>query len=142
MKNFNALLPLDESANAARTVNHLLAMKDKIDFPLTLLHVFDLERIQYRGVTGINWSLAHEQARKAAGDFLAQQKEHFFKEGIQVEILMKEGAPRKVICDLANSGTYDLLIIGRHTEGEIKNLLFGSVSNYVIHNVKCPLFII
>jgi nucleotide-binding universal stress UspA family protein len=142
MKNFNALLPLDESANAARTVSRLLALKDKIDFPLTLLHVFDLERIQYRGVTGINWDLAHEQARKAAAAFLAQQRELFRNEGIEVEALMKEGAPRKVICDLANSEAYDLLIIGRHTEGEIKNLLFGSVSNYVIHNVKCPLFII
>jgi nucleotide-binding universal stress UspA family protein len=142
MKNFNALLPLDESANAARTISHLLALKNKIDFPLTLLHVFDLERIAYRGVTGINWALAHEQARKAAGLFLEQQKEIFLKEGILVEALLKEGSPRKMICDLANSGDYDLLIIGRHTEGEIKNLLFGSVSNYVIHNVKCPLLII
>jgi nucleotide-binding universal stress UspA family protein len=142
MNNFNALLPLDESANAARTVSHLIALKNKIDFPLTILHVFDLERIQYRGITGINWALAHEQARKAATVFLQQQQEIFRKEGMKVEALMKEGAPRKVICDLANSGTYDLLIIGRHTEGEIKNLLFGSVSNYVIHNVKCPLFII
>jgi nucleotide-binding universal stress UspA family protein len=142
MKNFNALLPLDESANAARTVKNLICLKDKIDFPLTLLHVFDVERIQYRGITGINWAMAHEQARKAAAVFLEQQKEIFLSEGIHVDILMKEGSPRRTICTLANSGEYDLLIIGRHTEGEIKNLLFGSVSNYVIHNCKCPLFII
>jgi nucleotide-binding universal stress UspA family protein len=142
MKNFNALLPLDESANAVRTVKNLIAMKDKIDFPLTLLHVFDVERIQYRGITGIDWAMAHEQAREAAAVFLERQKEIFLNEGMHVEALMKEGSPRKTICALANSGEYDLLIIGRHTEGEIKNLLFGSVSNYVIHNVKCPLLII
>jgi nucleotide-binding universal stress UspA family protein len=142
MKNFKALLPIDESATAARTVRNLIALKDKFDFPLTLLHVFDLERIAYRGITGINWAMAHEQARKAAEVFLEQQKEIFRKEGMEVDALFKEGSPRSTICNLANSDDYNLLIIGRHTEGEIKNLLFGSVSNYVIHNAKCPLLII
>jgi nucleotide-binding universal stress UspA family protein len=35
------------------------------------------------------------------------------------------------------------LIIGRHTgAGEIRDVLFGSVANYVLHNVKCPVLLI
>jgi nucleotide-binding universal stress UspA family protein len=61
---------------------------------------------------------------------------------MEVETLLKEGSSRKIICAVADSGDYDMLVIGRHTEGEFRNLLFGYVSNFVIHHVKCPLLVI
>lgn len=51
MNDLKVLVPLDDSANAARTVEILIAKKDKFSFPITLLHVFDLERVSYRGVS-------------------------------------------------------------------------------------------
>lgn len=142
MKNLRILVPLDESRNSSRTVKTLLAMKNAINAPLTLLHVLDHDRISSRGVATVNFEMLTERARQAARNFIEEQRDTFLAAGMQVEALLKEGPARKTICTLADSGEFDLVIIGRHTEGELKNLLFGQVSNYVIHNVKCPVMII
>ncbi len=143
MKNLKLLVPLDSSKNSKRTVKTLLEMKSKIQCPLTLLHVFDPERISYKGETVVDFALYRKRAKEAAEKFLEEKKALFTSEGMQVEqTILKTGPPRRIICELADSGDFDLLIIGRHAEGELRNLLFGQVSNYVIHNVKCPVLVI
>lgn len=57
---------------------------------------------------------------------------------MNVDSLFIEGPVRKTSCELADSGEFDLLVSGRHSEGELWSLVFGQVSNYVIHRVKCP----
>lgn len=143
MKNMKILVPLDHSPQAKRTVKNLLAMKDKFEgCTLTLLHVFVLENISYRGIPEMHFDMVEEKARKAAQRFIEEQRDLFVNAGMNAETLVKDGHPRKTICALADSGDYDLLIISRHTEGEFRNLLFGYVSNYVIHRVKSPVLIL
>jgi nucleotide-binding universal stress UspA family protein len=117
-------------------------MKEKISTPLTLLHVFDNSRISYRGVPDSTYALIEERSREAAKQFLEDQREIFSSNGIKTETIFMEGPARKTICDLADSGEFDLLIIGRHIEGELRSLLFGQVSNYVIHKVKIPIMVL
>lgn len=143
MNDMKILLPLDNSPQAESTVKNLLAMKDKFqNCTLTLLHVFVMEKIDYRGIPEMHFEMIEEKARKAAKRFLDEQKNVFAEAGLKTEILIQDGHPRKTICTLADSGDYDLLIISRHTEGEFRNLLFGYVSNYVIHRVKSPVLIL
>jgi nucleotide-binding universal stress UspA family protein len=142
MTGLNILVPLDSSKISDKTINTLFALKAKINGHLTLLHVFDPDRVYYKGETLVNFSMIEERAKKAAEQFLEEKKALFAAEGIVVETLLKVGPSRKTICEVADSGKFDLLIIGRHTEGELRNLLFGQVSNYVIHKVKCPVIIL
>jgi nucleotide-binding universal stress UspA family protein len=47
-----------------------------------------------------------------------------------------------VITDTANEDGFNLIVIGRHEGGgEIRDVLFGSVANFVLHNVKCPVLL-
>lgn len=142
MNKLKILVPLDSSENSKRTEKTLIAMKEKINCPLMLLHVYDPERISYKGVAVVDFTLFQDQARKAAETFLEEKIALFKDHGMQAEGLLKTGSPRKTICELADSGEYDFLIIGRHAEGEFRNLLFGYVSNYVIHSVKCPVLVV
>jgi nucleotide-binding universal stress UspA family protein len=142
LQKMKILVPLDASRNSARTINALIAMKRHLSCPLTLLHVLDHDRISYRGAPMMNAAMIVERAREAAKQFIEEQRHIFAAAGVQAEAILKEGPSRKTICDLADSGEFDLLIIGRHTEGELKGLLFGQVSNYVIHNVKSPVLVI
>ena len=136
------LVPLDSSQNSKKTIKTLIAMKGKISSPLTLLHVFDNSRISYRGVPDLNYAMVEERGRKAAKQFLEDQRDIFSANGIPTEVIFKEGPARKTICDIVDSGEFDLLIIGRHIEGEFRSLLFGQVSNYVIHKVKIPVMVL
>lgn len=142
MTNLRILVPLDGSKNSEHTVQALLTMLSGISGPLTLLHVLDHDRISYRGVTTLGHDMVTERARAAALHFIEEQRDRFVAAGIKAQSMLKEGPARKTICKIADNGDYDLIIIGRHTEGELMNLLFGQVSSYVIHNVKNPVMII
>ncbi len=142
MKDLKLLVPLDSSRNSERTIDALIGMKQKIPGPITLLHVYDPERVSYNVGIANNLDMLREHGRKAAEAFLARKVELFTREGFRVQPLLKIGSPRTTICELADSGQFDLLIIGRHAEGEFRNLLFGQVSNFVIHRAKCPVMII
>jgi len=142
MNGLKLLVPLDSSKNSERSIAALLAMKHKITCPITLLHVFDPDRLSYKGETVTNFALFRERGKQAAEEFLAEKVALFTAAGFTVSSILKVGSPRAAICELADSGDFDLLIIGRHSDGELRNLLFGQVSNFVIHRVKCPVMVI
>ncbi len=142
MKNRKILVPLDGSPLSAKTVESLIALKENITIPLTLLHVLDLSTISYRGFAEATFSEIEERAREGARKFIAEQQEIFTAAGMSVETIVKEGQARETICALADSGEYDLLVFGRHTESDLRNLLFDQVANHVIHHVNCPILIV
>lgn len=142
MKNRKVLVPLDDSPISVQTVKSLIALKENITIPLTLLHVLDLDTISYQGFAESTRNEIEERARAGARQFLARQQQIFTAAGIQVETIFKEGDVRKTICKVADSGEYDLLVVGRHQESELRNLLFDQTSNYLVHHVKCPVLIV
>jgi len=142
MTNLKILVPLDHSQISDKTVTALIALKDRITRPLTLLHVLALNLLAGLGFPEATRAEFEKRVREEAAEFLAGQQELFTAAGMEAEILVKEGHARDLICQLADNGDYDLLTIGRNPVGEIRDLLFGQVANFVIHKVKCPVLII
>ncbi|KAG0471579.1 hypothetical protein HPP92_016125 [Vanilla planifolia] len=52
------------------------------------------------------------------------------------------GDPKQKICELTTSLSADLLVMGCRAFGPIKRIFLGSVSNYCINNVSCPVVVI
>jgi nucleotide-binding universal stress UspA family protein len=142
MKDLKILVPLDDSPLSKQTVKGLIALKETITVPLTLLHIFNPNLVSYRGFAETPYREIEERARESARQFIADQQAIFAAAGMQVVTLVKEGHARETICALADSGEYDLLVIGRNKGSEMRNLLFGQVANFVVHQVKCPVLII
>lgn len=142
MKDRKILVPLDGSPLSAQTVQSLIALKGSITVPLTLLHVLDLGAISYRGFAETDFRDIEERAREKARQFVAEQQALFAAAGMPTEALVVEGHPRETICQLADSGSYDLLVIGRQTASDLRNLLFGQVANYLVHNTRCPVLLV
>ena len=142
MKDRKIFVPLDSSPISTQTIQQLIALKENINIPLTLLHVLDLSMISYRGFAESSFSEIEERAREEARDFIKRQQEEFAAAGMEVVTLIKEGHVRETLCESADSGEFDLLVIGKHVESDLRNLLFDQVANYVIHHVKCPVLIV
>ncbi len=142
MKDRKVLVPLDDSQLSTQTVQRMIAHRECFRTSLTLLHVLDFSRISYRGFAQKTFEEIEEQARAEARQFISGQLEVFAKAGIQAEVLVKEGAALETICALADSGAYDLLVIGKKPESDLRNFLFGQVANFVIRQVKCPVMIV
>lgn len=142
MKDRKILVPLDGSPISAQTLKTLIDLKESIPSPLTLLHVLDLDVLSYRGFAETPFYEIEERAREEAQSFIAGLQDSFAAAGVYVEAIVREGHVRDTICKIADSGEYDLLVIGKQTDGKLRNILFDPVANYVVHHVKCPVLIV
>lgn len=86
------------------------------------------ERIQKETEDAINWLQTYCQ--------LATSK------GIPTEFDCQAGDPNSKICELAESWGADLIILGRRGHKGLREMLLGSVSNYVVHHASCSVFVV
>lgn len=67
----------------------------------------------------------------------------FFKQrGLDVGFVFKAGPPADVIAKQADSGRFDLLMMGSHGHGSIVNVVMGSVATKVLANCKVPVLLV
>ena len=136
------LIPVDGSTTAGRTLEKIVALKERFPKELTLLHVVDVDKLAYRMIPAFQIDMIKENAGKA-GQLVLDEKVAMLEEaGFSVATRLEFGTPRQAICKIANDEGFQLMIIGRReVTGEIRDVLFGSVANYVLHNVACPVLL-
>ena len=66
------------------------------------------------------------------------------RHGMRVKIFTKpkDGSVGDAICELVNENKPSFVVIGQRGFGAIKRTLFGSVSEYVLHNSRVPVMIV
>lgn len=136
------LLPLDDSETSKRTLEYVLANRERFAPPLTLLHVVSIDKLAYRMIPDFQMDMVRERARATGEQFLKKTLERLAAAGLDVVPRLEVGNPRELIPRIANSENFQLLVIGRGHMGEIRDVLFGSVANYVVHQVRCPVLLI
>ncbi|KAL7001128.1 hypothetical protein U1Q18_002281 [Sarracenia purpurea var. burkii] len=62
--------------------------------------------------------------------------------GVNAETIAHIGDPKEGICDAVQKYNIKLLVLGDQEIGKIKRALVGSVSNYCVHNAKCPVLVV
>jgi len=135
------LIPVDESATSQNTIDKVIELKEQFPQRLTLLHVVN-DQLAYRMIPDFQVEMVRENAAKAGQLHLEKIAGQLGIAGFEPELLLEFGTPRLVIPQIANERGFQLLVIGRHVGGgEIRDVLFGSVANYVLHNVKCPVLL-
>ncbi len=136
------LIPVNDSPTTEQTIVDVIAYKEKFPDQLVLLHVIN-DQLAYRMIPDFQIEMVRENAEKAARLRLEMLAKKLREAGFAVELRLEFGAPRQVIPRIANDEEFQLLVIGRKTGGgEIRDVLFGSVANYVLHNVKCPVLLL
>ncbi|MEO6122920.1 MAG: universal stress protein [Ilumatobacteraceae bacterium] len=60
--------------------------------------------------------------------------------GVTYQIFTPEGRPGETLIEMAADA--DLLVVGSHGSGVIKELFLGSVSNYCAHHSPCPVVLV
>lgn len=136
------LIPVDGSKTATRTLEKIVVLKKHFPRDLTLLHVVDVEKLAYRMIPDFQIDMIRDNAGKAGRQVLHERSQLLAEAGFHVDKRLEFGSPRQTICKIVNQEGFDLTIIGRReTTGEIRDVLFGSIANYVLHNVKCPVLL-
>jgi len=136
------LVPVDGSEASNRMIKSIIAGKEQFRAPLTVLHVVNVDKLAYRMIPDFQIDMIRESARKSGEALLQEQVGKFTAAGIVCQPRLELGSPRETVCRIANEEKFDLVILGRRGMGEIRDALFGAVSNYVLHHVRCPVLLI
>ena len=73
---------------------------------------------------------------------MKEEIESLHAEDIQVEYLIKDGKPNKVICEEAQKAQADLIIMGVSGTSIISNFIFRSTASFVIEHIEIPVLVV
>jgi nucleotide-binding universal stress UspA family protein len=136
------LVPIDDSPTSQKTIDSIIKLKDQFSKHLTLLYVINSTQLAYRMIPEFQVDMVKENATRAGRKLLERTDARLKEAGFTNELMLEFGEPRDIITHTANVQEFQLLVIGRHEGGgEIRDVLFGSVANHVLHNVKCPVLL-
>ncbi|BHH82518.1 universal stress protein [Desulforhopalus sp. 52FAK] len=136
------LVPVDDSPTAQATINSIIEQRSRFSKHLTLLYVINNDQLAYRMIPDFQVDMVKKNATKAGNLLLERTSKKLNSAGFTCELILEFGEPRSIIAHIANSQEFQLLVIGRHEGGgEIRDVLFGSVANHVLHNVSCPVLL-
>lgn len=79
-----------------------------------------------------------EEAEKV----LAPVSKFLLRHGIDAKSSWKIGHAGESIAKLADSGKFDLLVMGSHGHGTLVNLVMGSVATQVLANCRVPVLLV
>jgi manganese transport protein len=131
------LVPLDHTALDRLAVSHAAAMARLHGGRVFLLHVEE-------GVTSQVYGRDSSTAEVEAGEqYLDRIAQSLRDQGVTVDTaICHSPSPSKEIVRYAHEIQPDLVIMGAHGHGGLKDLIFGNTINPVRHNLQVPMLIV
>lgn len=126
------LVPTDFSETAEKAVTYGVELAKRFNAKLDLLHAFD-EVILYAPTTADVYREKFEAGIQEDLDKVTSKME-----GVEVESVMRRGAPFVEIIRYAKENDVDLIVIGSHGRGAVMHMLLGSVAEKVVRKAPCP----
>ena len=131
------LVPLDHSNLDRLALSHAAGLASRNHARVYLLHVEEGVTSQ---IYGSESSTAEVEAGRSYLDSLVQSLGQM---EIDVETAIRHGSnPRREIVSYAREIKPDLLVMGAHGHGGIKDLIFGNTINPVRHRLNIPILVV
>ncbi|XP_059457859.1 universal stress protein A-like protein [Corylus avellana] len=83
-----------------------------------------------------------ENQKKIALTLLEKAKDICAKHGIVANTMTQVGDPKSTIHEAVEKLNIQLLVLGSHGRGAIQRVFLGSISNYCVQYVKCPVLVV
>ena len=134
------LVPIDGSKNSWRGLEMAISVARQFGATITGMYsIYAPPHSEFRGVGSVRESL-NEEVKK----FMDDAKVLAGQNGIVFNEKLMRGDIGYNIIKLAHNKKekFNLIVIGTRGRGSIKEMFFGSVSNYVIHTSKIPVLLV
>jgi nucleotide-binding universal stress UspA family protein len=145
---FKILVATDGSKHSFQTVNEAIKIAKPLNAEVTVLTVaHEIPLFSYHaGLASDQMSMLEqnmkETAEQSAKEILEKTEAVFRDNDMKVKTMFLHGHPGEVICQVADRGDYNLVILGSRGLGGLKEFILGSVSNHVAHCIKKSLLIV
>jgi nucleotide-binding universal stress UspA family protein len=139
-KVFEAAMSLAKTSGASLMLLHVLSFEEQ-DFPTPTIYS-GLEYESFNSTLIEAYQERWQKFERKGLEMLRVIAEEASKAGISTEFTQNLGNPGRTICDLAQTWSADLIVVGSRGRTGIKEMLLGSVSNYVTHHAPCSVLIV
>jgi nucleotide-binding universal stress UspA family protein len=139
----NILLPTDFSEGSKEAALYALQLANKLIVPIKVMHVVDFP--PHTGFPELTWATAQmvsEAENHAHQQLIAFTKELGMDVPISYHLETRIASPSEAICTYARKENIDLIVIAKHGRKGLERLLLGSVTERVIRQSHCPVFVI
>ncbi|MBC8318486.1 MAG: universal stress protein [Desulfobulbaceae bacterium] len=145
---FNFAASLANTYNAELTVIHVV--DESLDIPKNLSGYMTEElwdEIKQRDLEEARKLMIERKRdnvaiRECVGQYCKEIQSATAEPYITYSIVVKAGNPVEVIVNEADTGDYDLLVIGRHGHGTLKDSVMGSIARRVLRRINTPTLLV
>ena len=149
------LVPIDGSEHSTKALDAAAQIAEKFSGTITLIHVYSVSvqpvmmpepsssgSLGMPILTGTEVTKIIEAAQKIGNRILDDGEQRIKSDKVQVKKILLEGHAVQEIVRIATEDDYDLIVIGARGVSHMREILLGSVTDGVIHHVRCPVLVI
>lgn len=135
------LVPVDGSKESICACKWACTVAEGTGAAIYLLYVIDLN-LKMTSFDRVSMSgYVPGSIKKQGEELLADYRSHMPAE-LEINLLLETGSPHQTIVKIAEQTQPDWIIMGSRGASNIKEIVMGSVSQYVLHHVSCPVMIV
>lgn len=135
----NILVPIDFSQASERALDYACAVAEKLGATINLVNALGA------GLPELNTTLSDamfQEMREGHRATLAKYADPRRALCAFGELVVKDGDPRDVILEVAESLKVDLIIMGTHGRRGLARMFLGSVAEDVSRRSQCPILLV
>jgi nucleotide-binding universal stress UspA family protein len=136
------LVPVDFSDCSRRALAYAVALAERLDGSVDLLHVWDLYTSWlWAPIDGVAFDSSRGLLAEGAdaGHTLSQWVEEIEQRSrVPVRGRLERGDPLRTILEIAGRDRYDLIVIGTHGRTGLSLILLGSLARKLVQRAPCP----
>jgi len=135
------LVPVDGSDGTEAVLDHALDLARRHDATVHACYVVDMQ--SYRAAPKDTQAELLAELRAEGEDAVGRVRKRAREAGLETETTLLEGRPDREIVEYAADAGVDVVAMGTHgRSGRDRLANLGSVTQRVLENVACPVFVV
>ncbi|WP_145943486.1 universal stress protein [Corynebacterium glyciniphilum] len=144
----SVLVGVDRSVNSQRAIRFAMERAKANSWRVTVAHVINWN--PYRPTTPqenenrpVRFAAEMERAKeKVIAPMLKHAEEQHWSDGVEVDTVVRFGRPSEVLADIAATGGFDIIVVARAGESNLRVAIFGSTASRLAQYATVPVVVV
>ncbi|GAB1385261.1 universal stress protein [Melaminivora sp.] len=138
----NILLAVDGSPYTKKMLAYLAAHEEMLGTDHTYTALTVQPQLPPRARAALGKAVVERYYQEEGEKVLASVTKFLARHNVNAKVMIKVGAAGEMIAKVAESGKFDLVVMGTHGHGALGKLVMGSVSTQVLAKCDVPVLLV
>ncbi len=138
----NILLAVDGSPYTKKMLAYLATHEELLAGSHSYTAVTVQPQLPARARAALGKQVVEQYYAEVGAKVMGPVTKFLARHGVEIKTLVKVGPVGETIAKVADSGRYDLLVMGSHGHGALGKLVMGSVSTQVLASSRVPVLLV